>query len=92
MRAHTSTHLYSSHSTISSGYCTETDGKTQKRENKANNNHLFTVTKKELELEGKMDSAQTDTVTDLGQEGGESQFNRNAPKCEQSKAQAHPEL
>lgn len=37
-----------------------------------------------------MDSAQTDTVSDWGQEEGESQFNRNAPKCEQSKARAIP--
>lgn len=31
-----------------------------------------------------MDSAQTDTVSDRGHEGGEGQFNRNAPKCEES--------
>lgn len=36
---------------------------------------------------GGVDSADTDT--DWGQEGGESQFNRNVPKCEQKTAASH---
>lgn len=38
---------------------------------------------------GDVGSADRDSVSDRGQEEGERQFNRNAPKCEQRKAASH---